>query len=136
MTKPLTIECQVHFQRRGRGARKSLRTGENNTPGYERGRVPRISRLMALAIRFEGLIREGRVADYAELGRLGHVTRARVTQIMNLRLLAADIQEAIMFLPRIQSGRDPIRLGRLQAIALTPDWKKQRRMWRCLPVTI
>jgi hypothetical protein len=82
---------------------------------------------MALAIRFEGLIRDGVVADYAELARLGHVTRARVTQIMNLRLLAPGIQEELLFLPRIQRGRDPIRLGQLQVIALTPEWRKQRR---------
>jgi hypothetical protein len=60
------------------------------------------------------------------------VTRARITQIMNLLLLAPDIQEAILFLPRIQHGRDPIRLGRLQAVALTPDWRKQRRLWTAL----
>jgi hypothetical protein len=43
------------------------------------GRVPRLARLMALAIRFEQLLGEGEVASYAELGRLGHVTRARVS---------------------------------------------------------
>ncbi len=35
------------------------------------GRIPRVSRLMALAIRFEKLVRDGVVADYAELARLG-----------------------------------------------------------------
>jgi hypothetical protein len=84
---------------------------------------------MALAIRFDQLLHDGVVADYAELARLGHVTRARVTQLMNLLLLAPDIQEAILFLPRIQQGRDTIRLGRLQPIALTPDWRKQRKLW-------
>lgn len=39
-------------------------------------------------IRFEKLFRDGDVADYAELARLGHVTRARLTQIMNLLALA------------------------------------------------
>src|SRR3712207_3152134 len=34
-----------------------------------------------------------------KVARLGHVTRARVTQIMNLLNLAPDIQEAILFLP-------------------------------------
>jgi len=38
---------------------------------------------MALAIRFDGLIRDGKVKDQAELARLGHVSRARLTQIMN-----------------------------------------------------
>jgi len=55
-----------------------------------RGRVPRVSRLMALAIRFEGLIRDGVVRNQAELARLEHVSRARVSQIMNLLNLAKD----------------------------------------------
>jgi hypothetical protein len=42
---------------------------------------PRIARLMALAIRFEGLVREKKIRDYAELARRGRVTRARMTQI-------------------------------------------------------
>ena len=54
------------------------------------GRVPRISRLMALAIRMEGLVRTGRVKDYAELARLGGVSRARVSQVLNLRNLARN----------------------------------------------
>ncbi len=53
-----------------------------------------------------------------------------MTQIMNLLLLAPDIQEAILFLPRVTKGEDPLHLRRLQPIALTPDWNKQREIWR------
>jgi hypothetical protein len=87
---------------------------------------------MALAIRFEQLIRAGAVADYAELAHLGHVTRARITQIMNLRLLAPDIQEQLLFLPHIQRGRSSIHLRHLQPIAAIPDWRKQRKIWQKL----
>jgi hypothetical protein len=66
---------------------------------------------MALAIRFERLLRDSQVASYAELGRLGHVTRARVSQIMNLLYLAPDIQEAVLFLPRTERGRAPVILA-------------------------
>lgn len=68
-------------------------------------RAPRVAKLMALAIRFEQLVRDGNVADYAELARLGHVTRARLTQIMNLLALAPDIQEATLFLPPVEVGK-------------------------------
>src|SRR5262245_57819311 len=68
------------------------------------GRVPRVSRLMALAIRIDGLIRSGVVTDQAELARLGLVTRARLTQIMNLLCLAPDIQDQILFLPPSTCG--------------------------------
>src|SRR5262245_32787002 len=131
MSEPLTFECDVHFRPRGRGARKGMQPGAGR-PAPPPGRVPRVARLLALAIRFEGLSREGAVRDYAELARLGHVTRARVSQVMNLLCLAPDIQEELLFLPRTVQGRDPVRLGRLQPIALALDWRKQRRLWERL----
>jgi hypothetical protein len=50
---------------------------------------------MALAIRFEQLNVAGEVRNYAELARLAQVNRARITQIMNLLLLALDVQQRI-----------------------------------------
>jgi hypothetical protein len=126
----ITVTCKVHFKPGVRGRRR-LRQGEAPVPPtVAPGRVPRLARLMALAIHFDGLIRKGAVRDYADLARLGHVTRARVTQIMNLLNLAPNIQEAILFLPRTQSGRDPISERQVRPIAAVPDWQKQRRMWR------
>jgi hypothetical protein len=84
---------------------------------------------MALAIRFEGLIRSGNVSDQSELARLAHVTQPRMTQIMNLLHLAPDIQEALLFLPRIESGKAPIHERLLRPIAAEIDWGKQREMW-------
>lgn len=132
-TGTLTIEGTIHFDRAGRGAQKQLRLGPAPTQP-ESGRVPRVARLMALAIRFEKLVREGAVIDHAELARLGHVTRARVSQIMALLHLAPDLQEAILFLPKVESGRAPLILRELQPIAATPHWKKQRKMWAELAV--
>jgi hypothetical protein len=57
------------------------------------GRVPRLARLMALALRLEGLLHCGVVPHQAELARLGQVSRARISQILNLLHLAPDIQE-------------------------------------------
>lgn len=124
----LTIQAKVHF-RTGRKCRKELHTGEVPVPAVSPGRVPRVAKLVALAIRFDGLVRDGVVADYAELARLGHVTRARMSQIMLLTNLAPDIQEAILFLPRVTRGRDPITEHDIRKIAATPDWRKQRVMW-------
>ncbi len=103
-------------------------------PVKPKGRLPRITRYMALAIYYEGLIREGHIHDYAEIATLGHVTRARVTQIMNLRLLAPDIQERLLVLTRLKRGRDSLCLREFQAIALEPSWKQQREMWKALPI--
>jgi hypothetical protein len=96
------------------------------------GRVPRVSKLMALAIRFDGLVRSKQVRDFAEIARLGHVTRARVSQIMNLLHLAADIQEEILFLPRVEAGDDPITERHLRPIVKIIEWRDQRRAWRGL----
>lgn len=110
MNRPIKIEATLHFNRRGRG-RKEIRQGESPAPTPCSGRVPRVARLMALAIRFEEHIRSGIVTDYAELARVAHVSRARITQIMNLLMLAPDIQEAILFLPRTEFGRDRIQMA-------------------------
>ncbi len=58
--------------------------------------IPRITRLMALAIKFQDMVDRGEVRDYADLARLGYVTRARITQIMNLLNFAPDIQEGVL----------------------------------------
>jgi len=131
MTRGLTITKQVHF-RHGRGTRKVLKEGD--APKTRAlGSVPRVSRLMALAIHMQELVDSGEVTDYAELARLAHVSRARITQIMNLLLLAPDIQEEILFLPRTDGGRAPIREHMVRPITAVIDWRKQRRMWQEMP---
>jgi hypothetical protein len=133
MTTPMTFECDVHFRRRGRGARRQMEEGRAPTPPTSApGRVPRVARLMALALRFEEQVRRGEPSSYAELADLGHVSRARISQIMNLLNLAPDVQEALLFLPLTERGRDSIHLRLLQPIASTFDWKKQRRQWEDL----
>ena len=124
----LTVTQEVHFRSGGQG-RKELQGGQPQPP-LPPGRVPRVARLMALAIRFDGFVRDGTVADYAEIARLGHVTRARLTQIMNLLHLAPDIQEALLLLPPVEKGRDPVTERELRPIAAEVNWKIQRRMWR------
>ena len=131
MSTTLTIELPVHFHRCGHGSRKELRSGTEAAP-LPPGRVPRVARLMALALRFDALVRSGQISTYSALASLGHVTRARVCQIMNLLHLAPDIQEALLFLPLTPRGRDPIILADLMPIAATLDWRKQRRLWRQL----
>ena len=125
------IECAFHF-RRSVGRQKVLAPGPEIAPVLSVGRIPRLARLMALALRLERLVQGGIVASYADLARLGHVTRSRVAQIMNLRLLAPDIQEQILFLPLTLRGPHPLHLGLLQPIAREPDWSKQRQLWHRL----
>ena len=131
-SKGITLECRVHFKN-GRRGRKRMRNGEvQSISTIEPGRVPRISRLMALAIRFDGLLKRGMVRDYADLAHLGLVSKPRITQIMNLLLLAPDIQEEILFLSRIIKGNDPISERHVRPITKIQNWDKQRLIWRKL----
>jgi hypothetical protein len=131
MTTVLTREWDVRFRRRGRGASKELHTNqEPEEVAPEPVRLARVARLMALALRFAMLLGNGAVANYAELARLGHVSSARISQILNLLHLAPDLQEEVLFLTRQGRGRDPIYLARLQPIAAQFDWARQRRLWR------
>lgn len=82
------------------------------------------------AIRLDQLIRDGVVADQAELARLGHVSRARLTQVMNLLCLAPDIQEEILFLPETVRGRVVITEKQLRTLVGIAGWQKQRSAWR------
>ena len=120
----------VNFETQRKGQR--VISTEKKAPALPEGRIPRISRLMALAHHLEELVVSGKVKDYAELARLGHVSRARITQIMNLLLLAPDIQEELLFLPKTVAGHDPIKLRHLQAVALERDWGRQRERWKRL----
>ena len=128
----VTVTKQIHFSMRNRG-RREMREGPKSVPQVTGdGRVPRVARLMALAIKIEGLIASGAIADQAEAARLGHVSRARMTQVMNLLLLAPDIQEAILDLPRTMRGHDPIVETRLRSIVREISWARQRELWKAI----
>jgi hypothetical protein len=126
----LTIHRRAHFKTGGSGRKRMVPGVAPEAPVVEGGHVPRLARLMALAIRFDRLVHDGQVADYADLARLGHVTRARMTQIINLQNLAPDIQETILELPRTVGGRDPISERQARRVAAEPDWRKQRLLWQ------
>ena len=127
----LTVTKKIHFSMAGKGKRQ-IKPGPAPVSDTPDGRVPRISRLMALAIKFDQMIADGLVRDQAEIAELGHVTRARVTQIMNLLHLAPDIQEEILHLPRVATGRDPVTERHLRTIGSERNWSEQRRLWQNL----
>jgi hypothetical protein len=134
MSLTMTIEVPVSFPHPGRG-RHLQRRSRAESASLPAGRVPRVARLMALALRLDELVRSGQVASYSALVSLGHVTHTRICQILNLMHLAPDLQEALPFLPPTLRSRDPIILADLQPIAAAFGWRKQRRLWRRLVPT-
>ena len=98
-------------------------------------RVLHITKLMALAIRLDDLLATGQVKDQAEIARTAGITRARVTQILNLTQLAPDIQQAILDLEPTTDSTPRFREREVRAIAILPDWVKQRKLWKRLKAT-
>lgn len=132
MSEGVTVDFKVHFTT-GRTGRREMRAGERAVqPPVPAGRVPRISRLMALAIRFETLVQRGEVRDFAQIAEMGYVTRARVSQIVNLLNLAPDVQEEILFLGLVSGDREAVPERDVRRIAAESDWTKQRSLWRTL----
>ena len=114
-----TLEFDVHPRSGHRGMRKLTDRAEPST-GRKQEAIPRITRLLALAHRWSDLIERGEVRDQAEIGRLMGITRARVTQIMNLVYLSPAIQELILCdaLWTLSEAEARIALGR-------PQWRDQ-----------
>ena len=99
-------------------------SSEQPKPGPK---IPRITRLMALAIKLQQMIERVEIQDYVDISRLGYVTRARASQIMNLTLLAPDIQEALLFLQESAGGTSPTEHD-MRKIAKIAIWAEQRRL--------
>jgi hypothetical protein len=85
-----------------------------------------------LAWHVEGLVRSGTVCSYAAAAGLGHVSRARLSQILSLLNLAPDLQEQLLFLQRPARGRQSLTLRQVLTVAAALDWHEQRRRWRKL----
>jgi DNA invertase Pin-like site-specific DNA recombinase len=95
-------------------------------------RVPRIARLLALALKFEELIGSGVVSNYAELAQVGRVSRSRITQMTSLLNLAPDIQEEILFLRPEEAAQFRISEPSVRRLSATLGWNQQREQWRTL----
>ena len=128
----LTAKHKLEFKSGKRTAKTLVEAGtqtEQPTPV----RLPRITKMIALAIRLDHLIKSGQVADQAELARVGHVSRARLTQIMDLNLLAPDIQENLLFLPK-SDRHNKITEREIRSLARCLDWNTQRKNWDAFAV--
>jgi hypothetical protein len=77
--------------------------------------------MLVLGHHLERLVRDGVVKDYAQIAHLTGLTSARLTQIVNLRLLAPGIQEALLTLSR----KSHFAERNLRPVAALVDWKQQ-----------
>jgi hypothetical protein len=93
------------------------------------GRLPQVTRTLALAIHFDETIRKGDATDYADIARQTCLCRERVSQIARLNYLAPDIQMELVYLPPVPTGRYPISETAVRTIANLLSWTDQRREW-------
>lgn len=87
-----------------------------------------VAKRLALAHRLDDEIEAGEYVDYADVARRHGLTRARLTQLMSLLLLAPDIQEEVLEL-EFTVGRQPIAERNLRWVVETLDWDQQRERW-------
>ncbi len=114
--KGFRVEIPVQIKRDQR-ARKVLAEREAPMIGDS---VPRIARLLALAHKWEGMVRRG-ATNHGQLARQHGLSRARVSQICSLSLLAPDIQESILLSSSLSQHC-------LAAMVARPIWREQRRL--------
>ncbi len=80
--------------------------------------------MLALAYYVEDLVEGGALGSYAEAAAKLDITRARVSQVLQLMNLSAGIQEQILMGSIAPSER------RLRSIAAIPDWAEHQARWR------
>lgn len=118
-----TVTRTVDFAVKGK--RKCERAAEK-----PQGRVPRISKLMALAIRYDRMLSDGVVQSQTELAELLHVSQPRMTQIMNLLHLAPEIQEELLMLSPAVIGTSELHERSMRSIVRELSWRSQVRLYR------
>jgi hypothetical protein len=111
-----------------RGRAKVFTQDEPVPPKLEPKRPLRVARMLALAHRMQAMLDSNQVEDQATLARRLGFSRARVTQLLDLLLLAPDIQEEILF-TEVQPGRDPITEHGLREVVQASLWTEQREIW-------
>ena len=107
---------------------KAIELVEGAPPPTKRTRPLRVARTLALAHVFRELIEARIVRDQAELASLTGFTRARITQMLDLTLLAPGIQQEILTAP-VNGGADELAERDLRALLRDPIWQKQCTAW-------
>ena len=129
----ITVKRKLNVQIVARG-RKTIRPHDANSDNSSKpkppARIPRISRLMALAIHYQEMLRTGEANDMIELSRRAKVSQPRMSQIMALNLLAPDIQTALLDLPPQSKGKPFLHEKRIRPITAMLEWTEQRVAWQ------
>ena len=115
------VDCRPAQQARMKRAARRKRQLAERHPAT-------VARRLALAHRIASDIESGHYADQADVARHHGLTRARLTQLMNLLLLAPDIQEEVLAL-KFAAGPQPVTERTLRRVLGSLVWEDQRALW-------
>lgn len=131
----LVLTGKLFRKRRGRGYVFTEKPPEPK-PVHDPVRRPaRVAQMLAFAHGLGAAIERGDFRDYADAARHFQLTRARITQLMNLTLLAPDIQEQVLFLEAVD-GREPMSERDLRTVIYAGVWGAQRVEWDALDTSL
>ncbi|MCP3105473.1 hypothetical protein LZ198_42095 [Myxococcus sp. K15C18031901] len=91
-------------------------------------RPAHVARMLALAHHLQGAIDRELVPNRATVARKLGLTRARVTQLLDLLLLAPDLHARVREFEAID-GAEPMAERTLRAVAHAGTWAEQRAAW-------
>jgi hypothetical protein len=107
------------------GRRKRLDVAPPPSPVV---RPARVALMLALAHKVQEAIDTGKVPDRADVARMLGFTRARITHLLDLTLLAPDLQEQVLELVAVD-GVEPMSERMLRTVGSAGSWTDQRRVW-------
>ena len=120
---PIVFADALHRVQRRHGKRFVAKA----PPGPVR-RPARVAVMLALAHKIDAAIGDGHLRDQAEVARRLGFTRARLSHLLNLRLLAPDVQEQVLALEAVD-GVEPLTERSLRMVSQVPSWMDQRQRW-------
>lgn len=125
----IVVTGTFHIVRRGRALALQ---GTPPKPKASPTRPLRVARMLALAHKIEAMVTAGRTAS-SIADALG-MTRARISQLTSLTLLAPDIQERLLCWTT-EEGDDPVTEHALRDVVRFADWPSQRAAFTTLLLT-
>ena len=125
LARTTVVTGKLHLVRKGQSKRFVSAPPVSPEPVRQPARV---AIMLALAHKIQQAIDRGTVRDRAEVARRLGFTRARITHLLDLTLLAPDLQERILVLEAID-GVEPMSERALRAVAHAGSWAKQRAAW-------
>lgn len=109
---------QKHSERRAR-----------REAGLNQTHPARVARLLAHAHDIEARVQSGEFRNYADVARHYGLSHARLTQVMNLLLLAPDIQAEVLAL-RFPPGWEAVTERHLREVLRKQVWEEQKEVWK------